>query len=251
MKLFVTVNCMVNCVYTMTACVQLPCTHAQACGKSTTTRERLGYTCSYVACIQLYARLLVVMLSLLLQLLSAVAPAARSLSFKVTESSAAHPITAMVFEVTAVKGAPAGADWLLLETVDGPHFSGLPAWFPLDTHSESTTIKWWSEYFQRSNISIPDKKLEAYYKWQLYKVAAATRKGKLPIDLMGPWFRATNWPKIWANLNVQLTYLPMAVANQADIGDLTFVINGFEYTLPNDDWVEKTFDVESFQSNNA
>jgi hypothetical protein len=42
LKLFVTVNC----VYTMAACVQLPCTHAQACGKSTTkfstTRERLG-----------------------------------------------------------------------------------------------------------------------------------------------------------------------------------------------------------------
>jgi hypothetical protein len=92
------------------------------------------------------------MLSLLLQLLSAVAPAAGSLSFKVTESSAAHPITAMVFEVTAVKGAPAGADWLLLETVDGPHFSGLPAWFPLDTHSESTTIKWWSEYFDRNDM---------------------------------------------------------------------------------------------------
>lgn len=44
---------------------------------------------------------------------------------------------------------------------------------------------------------------------------------------------------------------PTKCQNQADIGDLTFVINGFEYTLPNDDWVEKTFDVESFQSNNA
>ena len=82
--------------------------------------------------------------------------------------------------------------------------------------------KWWKNYSQRSNISLPDKKLEAYYKWQLYKVASATRQGKLPIDLMGPWFRATNWPKIWANLNVQLTYLPMAVANQGSIGDTLF-----------------------------
>jgi len=31
--------------------------------------------------------------------------------------------------------------------------------------------------------------------------------------------------------------------NQTGIGDLTFVINGFEYTLPNDDWVEKTVSV--------
>ena len=28
-------------------------------------------------------------------------------------------------------------------------------------------------------------------------------------------------------------------ANQTQFGELTFVINGFEYTLPNDDWVEK------------
>jgi hypothetical protein len=93
-----------------------------------------------------------VMLALLIQLLIAATPAAGSLSFKVTESSAAHPITAMVFEVTAVKGAPAGADWLLLETVDGPHFSGLPAWFPLDARSKSATIKWWSEYFDRNDM---------------------------------------------------------------------------------------------------
>jgi alpha-L-fucosidase 2 len=81
---------------------------------------------------------------------------------------------------------------------------------------------WWNNYFEKSFISLPDKRIEAYYKWQFYKVASATRKGKLPIDLMGPWFRATNWPKIWANLNVQLTYLPMAVANQAEIGDTLF-----------------------------
>ncbi|WDE98683.1 hypothetical protein PQO03_12630 [Lentisphaera profundi] len=84
--------------------------------------------------------------------------------------------------------------------------------------------KWWKGYFEKSFVSIPDKKLEAYYKWQLYKVASATRKGKLPIDLMGPWFRATNWPKIWANLNVQLTYLPMAVANQPEIADTLFAL---------------------------
>lgn len=27
--------------------------------------------------------------------------------------------------------------------------------------------------------------------------------------------------------------------NLTQFGELTFVINGFEYTLPNDDWVEK------------
>lgn len=34
----------------------------------------------------------------------------------------------------------------------------------------------------------------------------------------------------------------MKCNNQSDFGELTFVINGFEYTLPNDDWVEKSVD---------
>jgi cathepsin D len=34
----------------------------------------------------------------------------------------------------------------------------------------------------------------------------------------------------------------MKCNNQTDFGELTFVINGFEYTLPNDDWVEKSVD---------
>lgn len=38
---------------------------------------------------------------------------------------------------------------------------------------------------------------------------------------------------------------PMKCKNQTDFGDLTFVINGFEYTLPNDDWVEKQIDMDS------
>ena len=38
---------------------------------------------------------------------------------------------------------------MLLETVAGPHFSGLPAWFPLDAHANSNTVHWWSEYSDR------------------------------------------------------------------------------------------------------
>lgn len=40
----------------------------------------------------------------------------------------------------------------------------------------------------------------------------------------------------------------MKCKNQTDFGDLTFVINGFEYTLPNDDWVEKTVESPSPES---
>ena len=75
----------------------------------------------------------------------------------------------------------------------------------------------WSEYFFKPFLSIPNKQIEANYWVQMYKYGSATRPGALPIDLMGPWFRATPWPRIWANLNVQLSYLPMAVANQPGV----------------------------------
>lgn len=35
----------------------------------------------------------------------------------------------------------------------------------------------------------------------------------------------------------------MKCKGMQDFGELTYVINGFEYTLPNDDWVEKAQDV--------
>merc|ERR1712096_426461 len=36
----------------------------------------------------------------------------------------------------------------------------------------------------------------------------------------------------------------MRCSNTSEFGELTFVINGFEYTLPNDDWVEKNMDTD-------
>jgi len=40
----------------------------------------------------------------------------------------------------------------------------------------------------------------------------------------------------------------MRCKSTQDFGDITFVINGFEYSLPNDDWVEKNMD--DFANNN-
>lgn len=74
--------------------------------------------------------------------------------------------------------------------------------------------KWWNNYFQKSFISIPDKKIESYYWLQLYKLGSATRENKQMIDLMGPWFTSkTPWPAIWWNLNTQLTYSSMFASN--------------------------------------
>jgi len=66
--------------------------------------------------------------------------------------------------------------------------------------------KAWAEYFDGSFISLPDKQIEAHYWIQIYKIRAASNENEYPIDLMGPWFRSTPWPRIWCNLNVQTTY---------------------------------------------
>jgi hypothetical protein len=77
---------------------------------------------------------------------------------------------------------------------------------------------WWNNYYQKSFISLPDKKLESYYWLQLYKVASATRPDKPIIDLMGPWFTSkTPWPAIWWNLNTQLTYSPLFTSNHMEM----------------------------------
>jgi hypothetical protein len=78
---------------------------------------------------------------------------------------------------------------------------------------------WWQNYYQQSFLSVPDTRMESFYWIQMYKLGAATRPDRPAIDLLGPWFRRTPWPKIWWNLNIQLTYWPVYTANRLNIGE--------------------------------
>ena len=69
----------------------------------------------------------------------------------------------------------------------------------------------------RSFIAVPDARLQSFWYTQQYKLTAATSKKDLPIDLMGPWYRITPWPKYWWNLNIQLTYYPVFSSNQVEL----------------------------------
>ena len=75
----------------------------------------------------------------------------------------------------------------------------------------------WHQFYQKSFISIPDSRLESFWWIQQYKMASATRIDGRPIDLMGPWYRTTPWPKYWWNLNIQLTYYPFFSSNHIDL----------------------------------
>jgi alpha-L-fucosidase 2 len=83
----------------------------------------------------------------------------------------------------------------------------------------ATHRQWWHGFYPKSFLSIPDSRLESFYWIQLYKMASGTRADRPLLDLMGPWFRTTPWPRIWWNLNAQLTYWPQLASNHLDLGE--------------------------------
>jgi alpha-L-fucosidase 2 len=87
------------------------------------------------------------------------------------------------------------------------------------TELDATHQTWWHHYYPESFVSIPDTRLESFYWAQMYKLASATRADRPAIDLMGPWFHATPWPRIWWNLNIQLTYWPVLTSNRLELGE--------------------------------
>jgi hypothetical protein len=84
---------------------------------------------------------------------------------------------------------------------------------------ETAHRAWWHARYPRSFVSVPDATLESFYWIQLYKLASASRPSSVPVDLMGPWFRETNWPRVWWNMNIEVAYLPVYTANQLELGE--------------------------------
>jgi hypothetical protein len=66
--------------------------------------------------------------------------------------------------------------------------------------------EWWHKYYEKGLIHIPDFEVAQNFYLQRYKIGSALKKNGMPLDLLGPWYRATPWPRIWANLNIQITY---------------------------------------------
>lgn len=75
----------------------------------------------------------------------------------------------------------------------------------------------WNTYYQKSFISVPHAKMESVYWIQQYKFASMMRKNGPLCDLMGPWYKETNWPGIWWNLNTQMLYSSLHISNQLEL----------------------------------
>ncbi len=77
---------------------------------------------------------------------------------------------------------------------------------------------WWHAFYPQAFLTVPDARVEAFYWIQIYKFASASREGGPAVDLFGPWFRVSQWPGIWWNLNIQLTYWPVYAGNRLALG---------------------------------
>jgi hypothetical protein len=77
----------------------------------------------------------------------------------------------------------------------------------------------WSSWWPRGGVLVPDRQTQAFYWLQLYKLGSAVRADGPLMDLMGPWWGGGPWPAIWWNLNVQLAYQPCAPANRPELLD--------------------------------
>lgn len=81
------------------------------------------------------------------------------------------------------------------------------------------TNAWWNEYWKKSMIDIPDKKVENFYNIQMYKLAVNSTSEGPAMDCMGVLYKTTQWPGIWWNLNLQLTYMSTLTSNRLDQAD--------------------------------
>jgi hypothetical protein len=104
-----------------------------------------------------------------------------------------------------------------------------------ESNVEQSHRDWWHNFYQASFLSVPDTRLESFYWIQMYKLASATRADRPAIDLMGPWFNDTPWPRIWWNLNIQLTYYPVYASNHLELGEslCKMIDNGAENLAKN------------------
>lgn len=77
--------------------------------------------------------------------------------------------------------------------------------------------QYWTAYYDKSKLIVPDVTLQQFYDMQLYKLACATGEDRPAMDLQGPWTANTPWPAYWHNLNIQLAYSPVFTANHLEI----------------------------------
>jgi len=82
---------------------------------------------------------------------------------------------------------------------------------------------WWTRYWGKSSISVPNPVVQQQWYMDTYKFAAASRRGAPPISLQGPWTADDGALPPWKgdyhhDLNTQLCYWPCYSGNRLEEG---------------------------------
>jgi len=77
---------------------------------------------------------------------------------------------------------------------------------------------WWHGYYNRSFLTIPDKRLESLYWQTIYRFGCTSRAGRCIVDTPGIWFQGQSWPYFTTDWNIQSALWPVYAANRLEQG---------------------------------
>lgn len=82
-------------------------------------------------------------------------------------------------------------------------------------------VKWWSNFWNQSSVSLPDSVLEKQYYLELYKIGCVARNNTPPISLQAIWTADNGNLPPWKgdihnDLNTELSYWPLYASNHLE-----------------------------------
>ncbi|MBP7051301.1 MAG: glycoside hydrolase N-terminal domain-containing protein [Phycisphaerae bacterium] len=110
-----------------------------------------------------------------------------------------------------------------------------------------THRQWWTCYWDRASISVPNPVIERQWYLETYKFGSAARAGTPPITLQGPWtaddMKIPPWKGDYHHdLNTQLSYWPAYSGNRLD--GASGYVNWLWETRDNArEWTKRFFDL--------
>ncbi|MDR8394590.1 glycoside hydrolase family 95 protein [Aliifodinibius sp. S!AR15-10] len=88
--------------------------------------------------------------------------------------------------------------------------------------SKASHMKWWNQYWARSDLQVPDTLLQKQWEREMYKFGSAARPGAPPISLQAVWTADNGSLPPWKgdyhhDLNTQLSYWPGYSGNHLEL----------------------------------
>jgi len=77
-------------------------------------------------------------------------------------------------------------------------------------------LSWWTAFYNRSAVTLPDVEFNRFYHLQHYKLGCAFRENGPLLDEPGPWSIQTEYPCHWWDLNIQESHSIHLVANHPE-----------------------------------